>query len=266
MHSTRNSRGAFTLIELMVSIAIVSVLLSLLLGALSGARRQALSTLCVARLGEVMKAHALASGENRGQWANAFRRGDESITFIVDDNWGVGLDYFDQTRAWIAPLFEYVWSFGESGEAVTCPAIYNRSNPYIADTDVYVRSGYPGARASYYYSTALFSDPDLWDPAHPERRAAPAGFRRWVGVHEVTYPSAKVVMSEYAEYHGTGALSFEKDCRQVNSALADGHARRVDIPDAKGALPLTYYSEWVFPADAAVPFNSSPWGFRGADF
>lgn len=65
------ARRGFTLVELLVSIAILAVLAALLLPALSKARQKALSTQCVNNLRQLFLANTMYADEHKGRYAPA---------------------------------------------------------------------------------------------------------------------------------------------------------------------------------------------------
>lgn len=69
LHSTRRSdavrRGAFTIIELLIVVAIVGVLIAALIPTIAGARRAGRAAVCVSNVGQIMTAMDLYLKENR---------------------------------------------------------------------------------------------------------------------------------------------------------------------------------------------------------
>lgn len=68
----RGDRAAFTLVELLVVVAIITLLLSLLLPSINGARRQAMASKCAANLHDIGLSFAIYVGNNQDTYPPAF--------------------------------------------------------------------------------------------------------------------------------------------------------------------------------------------------
>src|SRR5262245_33246511 len=82
--STKSRRQchAFTLVELLVVIGIIAVLISLLLPALTGARKAADKAKCLAYLKEIGNGFAMYAAENKGWWPVAAHYYQDTIPGI----------------------------------------------------------------------------------------------------------------------------------------------------------------------------------------
>ncbi len=263
--SSKHRPPGFTLVEVLVAIAVVAVLLSLTLPALRSARQQSSQLECLGSLSSIMQGHALVSGQARDTWANLFGPNDQSMTVETNDT-SIGIDYYGQTRIWVGPFIGILWERGQGGRSLSCPAVYRRS-PESANPDrprLYDSVPYVGAFNSYYYSAAFMSDPTLWDPNDASSRESPELFRRVVGVHEVTFPAQKVVMSEAADHHGDQATAWSANVKRLNVGFADAHCASLPKASAAPSLHWRQPIAW-FPPDSTVPFSSPADGFRGRD-
>jgi len=85
----RRGRGAFTLVELMVVVAIIAVLIGLLLPTISGARRQAKRTACLANLRSIGQGWSIYLAENKQSLPHVFwYAGGASPDLLWHGFWG----------------------------------------------------------------------------------------------------------------------------------------------------------------------------------
>jgi prepilin-type N-terminal cleavage/methylation domain-containing protein/prepilin-type processing-associated H-X9-DG protein len=67
-HSSRSTGQGFTLLELLVTVAIVSILITMLVPGIAGLRERALSSQCIGNLRQVGAGAMLSASENDGKW------------------------------------------------------------------------------------------------------------------------------------------------------------------------------------------------------
>ena len=258
---------AFTLIEILVSITVIAVLLSLALPSLAQARRRADSIQCLSSLGSLHSFIAVfAEQHNKGNWPNALEPQTEYGHWVLGDTETITTRTMDQTDGWVGPLAAkgYVSANAEEVAQYACRAVQRK-----LPKETFVHNPQLNAEASYLYSTALFTAADLWDPAFPTRRLRADDFRRSVGLHEITFPSAKVAFLETGDHHGSGRWisEFSKAGQgRMNVLCADGHSATVDPFSHEPPLPAPWSNNETFVRlPNALPFCASAGGYRGRD-
>lgn len=126
----KESRRSFTLIELLVAIAIIGLLVSILVPALSGARRQAKATICLTRLRTVGQGLVLYANRNRDVLVPG------RMPKLDDENW----------RVRIAGGVKYRPTFLQMMASEIGLAPFEDPQPSKTSVD---RFGQPGGRQNY---------------------------------------------------------------------------------------------------------------------
>lgn len=259
-------RRAFTIIELLVCVSVVSALIAILVPALADARRAAQRTGCLATLAGLGSASVRFGTDHRGLAPNLFARAE----MVISDNLAnfstgtttTGAVYLSQLFTWPGALIGYAWEEGDPPQAWACPSVIRFAGPSgLTHNPAGVAS------ASYFYSVSFVTDPLLWSLDAPERRRRPLDFRKLVGMHEVQHPSDKSMFAETASYHSARPRRItEAGCESVNALFADGHASRTPLAWASPTLIYRTDSQvsWLDTA-APIPLNSTVDGVRGRD-
>ncbi len=273
---TRTERRAFTLVELMVVVAVIAVLLGLSLPALRAARVTADTTGCLVNLSSIAKLQAAYSAGNNGIWPNALGPGTGVVYWRFGNIGFAAFGVLVQTDWWPGPL----WAAGyydtnEPTQGLSCPVVFRAwRDAGTGDSD-----GEDAPIRSYRYSAAMFTEAKFWDPMAAMSEMARVDeiganrFRKNVRIEEVKFPSHKVVMSERADFHGRGArfgdpglVDSEKSDSKANASFADGHVERVEPYRAQTPLVVRWGEDWLPSGRGAIPFSASAWGYRGRDY
>ncbi|MBX3397037.1 MAG: type II secretion system protein [Phycisphaerae bacterium] len=121
--AARTSATAFTLIELLVVISIITLLLVVLLPALSNARKSGQATKCAANLHSVGQAVSTYLSENNGVFPPSYVYPD------ADGNWGMDTQLPSNPYGYIHWSW-FLYSGGQAPEtAFQCPTIPNGGHP-----------------------------------------------------------------------------------------------------------------------------------------
>lgn len=239
------TRPAFTLLELLVSIAVVAVLVSILLVALAGVRRQSRQLQSVTNLRSLGQTFSIYSSTYNALpfgffgWARPPETGLFGFGFniwAIDEMWPVLMHgvapWPEHAPTWVSPgadpaRFAVTWS--QSG------------------------STYTPSMVSYQYSLSFVGMPALWDG----RTSANDSFVRPTRETDVLFPSAKVVALD-TERAYLRTDDADREPRPV--LLVDGSAQLRRDADAAPPTPN--------PISGRPPrvYHDTPMGVHGRDF
>jgi len=113
VHTSRRGGLGFTLIELLVVVAIIALLIAILLPSLANARRQARTTVCGTRIGQLLKAIFLYA-EDYDETPPFLGTGYQNIKDIGPGDseplyWGHNNWYWAEQEDWVIPHMPECW-------------------------------------------------------------------------------------------------------------------------------------------------------------
>jgi prepilin-type N-terminal cleavage/methylation domain-containing protein/prepilin-type processing-associated H-X9-DG protein len=206
--SHTRSRPGFTLLELLVVVAIIALLMSILTPSLARARQQAKSTVCMTRLAEFLKGLTAYSSDNRF--------GLPPMWYPVDPNQPNG-----PRHGWAEALYAYMYNDKDFSHTSDFPVLRNQEDRF----ELWVcKEGMPIAGSTGHYRVYEISwirgSLDLIKPRWPVIMDANP---------RVTYPN-DVRLSWIPREHIAGlegeAYIDERHYGGANYVFNDGHAER----------------------------------------
>jgi prepilin-type N-terminal cleavage/methylation domain-containing protein len=213
--------AAFTLIELLLVIAIVSIVVALALPALAQTRYSARSAVNLARLQQHAAVHALYAGDFRGSAVYPVDPARPIGHRLVSQSLTFGVHYFGVHTVWNIALADAYYSGQVMGTAFDSP-FRSADQGHAFTTD-------------FHYSKVFLAHPDFWNYF---RRIGPSQWQA-TRLDQVRYPSAKALL--YSTPH-PGSVDWRFDGWSGSMAFTDGSARRTPTvlpghPDGEGDWP-----------------------------
>jgi len=266
---------AFSVIELLVSIAVMAIILSLVLPSLSGTIDRAKSIGCLANLSNSHKSKLRWAIDHDDLIPTPFWNDRESERAEVGFD---QINYLPRT-ADAADLWFFVLGLPNLGgtkpqfQAYSCPVVYNTdagiSEQADVDSNPHLYVAY-----SYFGSAVLTTDPELWASSDESVRRSSeltASHRRAVRLHNVRRPAQKVWIAERSDFHGSPIWSaVDPEYRRLNALFLDGHVAAVQNMDVEEGHRTSGFgagqSAWSDPDKIfRVPFLATRDGYLGAD-
>lgn len=254
---------AFTLIETLVVIAIVSVLIALTAPALTSGRESARLEVCFSNLRTIAQLQSAYATDAADKWPNAFGPRTDLVTWVFGCTQYDATSVFSQTWLWVGPLSDAGLLDVETDvKALSCPSVLR-----VLDRQRIEINPQIGPIRSYAFSSAFLSSPELWDPANAQRLDDPERLRASLTHAATVFPSGKVTLFEWGDHHNDGAvINHESPTSRSNVVFADGHVQRAAPARAERAMEFPWNSLYGPDTPDALPFSSAPGGITGKDF
>lgn len=276
MNSQRNR--AFTLFELMIAVAIISVLAAIQIPALIGAKSAAQSTRCRNNLSQLQKAWQVYTDDNNGWMPLAIEGAPFGYLSGVGNSWVLGNPQFDTQTDNIQR--GTLWKYLGDPQLYRCPTDQStvRSAPSIRRTRSYSMQGYLNGKAVppavYYWQYGNLKGVESL-VIHPTKLF---GFID-VSEDSISGPDFTIY------YDGTAPMVWdelpgERHFKGANLSFLDGHVEyrgwlftprvylggtpilnQLDYQDCRWLFGRTAKGQWVIANPGRVsfdPFKQSP--------
>ncbi len=199
----RGVRRAWTVIELLVVIGIVSVLLAITIPTLRGVRRQGDATQCLTHLRSCATAVTLYTKDFR----DVFPYFGDPSAHPSFRNGGVGCSFFAQAFHWPLVVSPYLTSERVSPVQL-CPQSPAAIAIYKEHDSTFLEQYPPNYvfTSDYSLSYTTFTRPEFWETDDVSWNQT--SLMRSVSVHEAIFPSSKGVMLETTAFHARDGTPY----------------------------------------------------------
>ena len=252
----RRGASAFTLLELLVSIAIIALLLAVLLPALSGARASARDATCIASLRSATVEVQGFADAHQGwvpsvpKWVDPHSVGNVLPQARLDypDGSYVQMSYFPAGRWWAAAMLADGLSIG----AWTCSGFdateHLNTRYFYNGQPVFYAMGQPVPLSTYEMSEAFRAHPRYWSRGRARTSPRELVPQR---IDQVAFPSQKVLLYEevithqsdppYSFWNDSGPVAMSDGSVGLRSAddARPGVSNRLDIPGCETRIRNT---------------------------
>ncbi len=244
-----SARGV-SLIELLVSIGVIGLLLSLLLPTLRSVRAASGEAASLANLKSIqvtLELYVAGHGER-------FPCLDPDPTVTYQTNAGLGFRPGDPWHAmtfWpflmsdVAPFSEHVLSWLSPGGAREPPS----GEAFVPD---------------YFYSNSFVAPVEVWTNRRPPQQPAPDWFTA-PRAHAVRTPAQKVVFYDAAMAYNRRQRASSIGpfpAEPIPMGFVDGHATACRIAQASEPFPNVFNQNWW----SQLPLHNTPEGVAGRDY
>lgn len=188
-HNVRLACG-WTVVELLVSIGIVAILISLLLPPLAGARKMARQTASMSNLRQIGSVFVMYAKDSDDLCPAII----EGRMYQISRDMSIGYPYWQVSEVWPGVIYDYL-PFDDA------PGVYISPGSW--------RNEYP---SSYVYSTSFVGSPLLWRSGAEARPEYEQGQR----ISNVRFPSGKTLLWDNELGYARG------EPRRLNGDLGEG--------------------------------------------